>query len=160
MIWLAPFVLHSRLVDGSYFVSSCDTLFSSVPANGCSSLQRNTEKCVHCGHVFVRHEQIPFITRSDGKTFHLSLVSKPDLRAVSPRGFPPEHIICIFAYAHIRTKPQDRFIVVIILGSREQFGCPEMEDVADALAELLEAGKKPKAAYMVGLGQPFPESRP
>jgi hypothetical protein len=158
MIWLAPYVLHSPLVNGTHFVSSCDRLFSSVPANGCASLQRNTEKCVHCGHVFVRHEQIPFITRSDRKTFHLSLVSKPDLRAVSPRGFPPEHMLCIFAYAHDRTESQVRFIVVIILGSRVQVGCSEMEDVADALAELLESGKKPKAAYMVGSVENVPLS--
>src|ERR1019366_357465 len=110
--------------------------------------------CSHCGITFARHTEIPFINRSDGRTFHLRLYSKPDSHPVSLRRIPPEHVNCIFAYTN-GTDTEDRFVVVIMLGPREKIGHPEIEDVADKLAELLEAGKKPNTAYVVDPSQPF-----
>jgi hypothetical protein len=113
-------------------------------------LQRNTDKCGHCGVKFSREEQIPFVNRSDGKTFHLRLCSKPDLRPISDAGFPPQHLICKFEYSHRQTEPEKRFVIVLMLtGKKHGAGVEEIEDAADKLAQVLKAGEKPKAAYLI-----------
>jgi len=119
------------------------------------SLQRNTDKCAHCGISFVR-DQGPFVNRSDGKTFHLNLVSKPDLRLIAPGRVRPRQVICEFAYVRTGKARENRFVVVLISVEKHQgIGLREIEEAADKLAELLKAGEKPKAGYVIQGGALF-----
>jgi hypothetical protein len=46
-------------------------------------------------------------------------------------------------------------VVLILAGEKHGVGPDEIEDAADKLAELLESGEKPEAAYMRDGGDPL-----
>jgi len=82
-------------------------------------------------------------------SFHVTLFAGPDPRRRFSGGFYPEQLICYFAYAHDQFGPRDHTVSVVITQAEED---PEevlrqLEDAADKLAELLEAGQRLTAVY-------------
>ncbi|MFY9530044.1 MAG: hypothetical protein WBC04_19475 [Candidatus Acidiferrales bacterium] len=63
-------------------------------------MQRNADKCAHCGEGFSRFtEKTPIVNRSDEKSFHVILFAEPTYHA--------NQLICLFAYAHDRIGPKN-----------------------------------------------------
>ena len=117
-------------------------------------MHRNVERCLHCGRKFVQvTPQTPNINRSDGKSFHLSLYSGPDVRSARSKRLANQ-VLCNFTYVHDRLGPGDISVVVSILNGTS---VPEdliqhVEAVADKLEELVVKGRKLEAAYTFSEG--------
>ena len=64
-------------------------------------------------------------------------------------GFYPEHVLCNFVYAHVRIGPQNYFLTVLVRhAEKDQEGqLRQIEDIADKLSDLVQAGKKLNANY-------------
>ena len=109
-------------------------------------MQRNSDKCSHCGRMFVRgNEETPTINRS-GTTFHVSLFSGPD-----PRPNISGQFVCNFAYVDDYLVPERKFLIVYVLPAirgREEL-LRQVEIAADGIAELLQAGRSLELAYTV-----------
>src|ERR1700722_18469688 len=100
-------------------------------------MQRNMEKCAHCGKSFLRlTSDTPTVNRSDGETFHVSLYSGPRLSSA--------RTICIFSYVHDRIGVQNEFVSVAIpLPTKSpRTTAKQLEEVADKLVDLVKNGKK------------------
>jgi len=50
-------------------------------------MDRNPERCAHCGELFIQVEKVPFINRTNGKDFHVSLFAGPNPRPNASGGF-------------------------------------------------------------------------
>ena len=107
-------------------------------------------QCPHCGKTFARlTAQTPLVNRSDGMRFHVTLFAGPDPRTKFSGGFYDDQVICQFAYAHDQFGPRDRTVSVVITRAEQN---PEevlrqVEDAADKLAELVEAGHRLTTVY-------------
>jgi hypothetical protein len=129
-------------------------------------VQRNSAKCAHCGYSFCRlTEKIPVVNRSDETTFHLALFFGPDPRSRSSGGYYPGQFVCNFTYVQDRLGPQSNFLLVLILHAEEtrEDMLRQVEDLADKIAELLQAGAQLESIYTFDCGQlalGFPVSMP
>ena len=75
-------------------------------------MQRNSDKCAHCGRIFARVTQkIPRVNRSDERSFHLELLSGPNPRPRLSGGFHSEQLMCNFVYAHDQIAPTNYVLV-------------------------------------------------
>jgi hypothetical protein len=108
-------------------------------------MQRNMEKCGHCGLALERPDDTPLVNRSDGRTFHLSLLSKHVLHVSS---VPAGTILCNFEYAFDQLEARPAVTVILLAGDRREVGIADIESVADKLAKLLDLGERPNAAYL------------
>ena len=119
-------------------------------------MQRNSSKCAHCGHNLYRlTEKTPVVNRSDEKTFHLALFFGPDPRSKSSGGYYPDQLVCNFTYVQDGLGPQTNFLLVLLLcakESREEI-LRHVEDAADKIAELLEAGAHLESIYTFDRGE-------
>jgi hypothetical protein len=122
-------------------------------------LQRNAEKCAHCGRIFGRVSgKIPLVNRSDETSFHLVLLSGPNPRPRLSGGFHLDQLMCNFVYAHDQIGPTNYFLVIFILrsvGGRDEVR-RQIEEAADKIADLLQAGKKIAPVYTSAEGQLTP----
>ena len=113
-------------------------------------MQRNCIECMHCGKTFARlTEQTPLINRSDGMRFHVTLFAGPSPRLRFSGGFYRNQVICNFAYVHDQFGAKDHTVSVFIVHAEEDpnEALHQVEDAADKLTELVEAGKKMTAVY-------------
>jgi len=118
-------------------------------------LQRNSSTCAHCGLIFYRlGERTPIVTWSD-EAFHLVLYFGPDPRPRPSGGFYPSQLVCNFAYVQDRLGLQSNFLLVLILHAKESRGdaLQQVEELADKIAELLQADQKFEAVYTYDEGQ-------
>ena len=75
-------------------------------------MQRNVKRCDHCGELFISLENVPFINRTDGKTFHVSLFAGPNPRPDASGSFFADQSICSFSYVHDRLGKGREYVVV------------------------------------------------
>jgi hypothetical protein len=108
-------------------------------------MQRNTDKCEHCGLILDRPDDTPRVNRSDGRTFHLNLLSKYVLEVSS---VPAGTVICNFECAFDQPDEKLFVTVVVLAGDERGIGIDDIERMADKLAKLLESGQKPNSAYL------------
>ena len=111
-------------------------------------MQRNAETCAHCGEFFIHVEKTPLINRTDCKTFHVNLFWGPIPRPNPSGGFFSEQIMCSFSYMHDQIGWQRRYLVVYIVDAKKT-----VEDAADHVAELVQAGQKLRGVYTLADGQ-------
>jgi hypothetical protein len=119
---------------------------------------RNTDQCSHCGKIFVRTTtEIPLVNRSDGKSFHIELYSRPEQRSTRSTRFPSQ-VVCSFTYVNEATGLTEGSVAVAMPNANES---PEellsdVEKVADKLEELAVQGKELEQAYTFDAGQLLP----
>ena len=114
-------------------------------------MQRNAKRCAHCGESFVPVENVPFINRTDRKTFHVTLFAGPNPRPTPSGGFFARQRICSFWYVHNQLGPKRRYVVVYIPKAEIN-----IEDAADLVADLVQAGQKLRGIYTVNDSQLTP----
>ncbi|MFY9530042.1 MAG: hypothetical protein WBC04_19485 [Candidatus Acidiferrales bacterium] len=122
-------------------------------------MQRNADKCDHCGERFFRlTEKTPIVNRSDGKSFHIGLFFGPDPRPSPSGGYPANQVICSFAYAHDRIGPDNQLVEVVVFHAKETHEevLRQVEEATDKLAELVESGKMAEHFYIFDKGQLIP----
>ena len=122
-------------------------------------MQRNSDKCAHCGRIFTRvSKKIPLVNRSDETSFHLVLLSGPNPRPRLSGGFHSEQLMCDFVYAHDQIGPTNYFLVIFILRAGEDPDevLHQIEEAADKISDLFQAGKKLEPAYTFHDGQLTP----
>jgi hypothetical protein len=113
-------------------------------------LQRNADKCAHCGEGFFRlTKKTPIVNRSDGKSFHIGLFFGPDPRPSASGSYSPTQMICSFAYVHDRIGPDNHLIEVVMFHTKETGAelLRQVEEAADKLAELVASGQTLERAY-------------
>ncbi len=117
-------------------------------------MQRNSEKCSHCGRTFVRADRTAIVNRSDGRTFHVSLISGPDPRPNVSGGFHKNQVVCKFGYVSYFFGPNRCFLDVFIkqADERRQSMLGRIEGVADKIAEMVHAGHELPLAYTLDGG--------
>ena len=77
-------------------------------------MQRNAEKCEHCGKPFPRLSvKIPIVNRST-ESFHVSLFSGPDTRPKFSGGFYDDQVICDFTYIHNDLGAKEYTVLVVM----------------------------------------------
>jgi hypothetical protein len=106
-------------------------------------MQRNSDKCGHCGRMFVRTDRTAIVNRSDGKTFHVSLISGPDPRPFASGGFHKNQAVCKFGYVHDRIGPQ-RYFLDVFIGYADD---GQAESAADKVADLVHEGRELGPTY-------------
>src|SRR5690348_14838991 len=119
-----------------------------------SAMQRNSDKCGHCGRMFVRADGTAVVNRSDGKTFHVSLISGPDPRPDVSGGFQKDQAVCKFGYVSYFFGPNRCFLDVFIKHADDgrQGILQQIEGAADKIAEMVHAGHELAAAYTLDGG--------
>lgn len=117
-------------------------------------MQRNSDKCAHCGRMFVRVDGTAVVNRSDGKTFHVSLISGPDPRPDVSGGFHKDQAVCKFGYVSYFFGPNRCFLDVFIKHANDgrQGILQQIEGAADKIAEMIHAGHELPAAYTLDGG--------
>ncbi len=113
----------------------------------------NSLRCVHCGKIFHRFPGTPSVIRSDGKTFHVTLLCGPD-----PIGSFDGEAMCTFVYANDRIAHGDDFTFVSVFQENRAADeeSRQLETVADRLAALVAEGKKLERTYRFEAGQLLP----
>lgn len=112
-------------------------------------MQRNSDKCGHCGRMFVRADGTAVVNRSDGKIFHVTLISGPSPRPDVSGGFHKNQAVCKFGYVSDFLGPKRYFLDVFIKhsdGGRQRI-LQRVECAADKIAELVHAGHELPPAY-------------
>ena len=125
-------------------------------------MQRNSNKCGHCGRFFVRTDLTAIVNRSDGRTFHVSLLSGPRPRPIISGGFYAHQAMCEFGYVHDLIGPKRNLLIVFISHAHEMRRelLQQIEMAADKIVGLVHAGPKLEPTYTLdrGLFVPgFPE---
>jgi len=94
-------------------------------------------------------ERTPLVNRSDGMRFHVTLFAGPDPRTKFSGGFYDDQVMCHFAYAHDQFGSKDRTVSVVIARAEQdpKEVLRQVEDAADKLAELVEAGHRLTTVY-------------
>jgi hypothetical protein len=118
--------------------------------DGSGPLHRNSDKCAHCGQLFFRlSRKTPIVNRSDGTSFHVSLVSGPDPEAGSTGGLFSGQMFCNFIYVDDRIGPENNELTIIIRrpGITRSAVIRQVHEAADKVAELFAEGKKLDALY-------------
>lgn len=111
-------------------------------------MQRNSDKCSHCGRMFVRADGTAVVNRSDGMTFHVSLISGPSPRPDVSGGFHKDQAVCKFGYVSDFIGPERRFLDVFIKHVDEgRRVLQRIESAADKIAELVHAGHELPPSY-------------
>lgn len=106
-------------------------------------MQRNAEKCGHCGKPFVRlTHNTPIVNRSFEDIFHLTLFSGPQPRPNLRGGFYRNQLLCNFTYRHKRRSADYDSVILVMLRVRspEAKTLGHVENVADQLSELIAKG--------------------
>ncbi len=121
--------------------------------------------CPHCqakgkpGPVVAATSNTPPISRSDGSSFHLFLQSGPSPRP-APGGGVIDQVVAHFRYtldpAGITSEPIS--VIVKHAGVSQQVLREQIGEVADRLAEIVQAGKRPERAYEFDGGSLLPPS--
>ena len=112
-------------------------------------MHQNSDKCYHCGRMFVRIEGTAIVNRSDGKTFHVSLVSGPEHRHSVSSGFHENQAMCKFGYVHDLIGPKRKSLDVFIRRANEgrQELLQQIERAADQIVRLVHAGRELEPTY-------------
>jgi hypothetical protein len=134
-------------------------LHSLAPGRGGLPVQRNSDKCAHCGQLFFRlSRETPIVNRSDGTSFHVSLVFGPDPEAGSISGLFSGQMLCTFIYVHDRIGAENNELTIMITrpGITRRAVVRQVEEAVDKLAELLAEGKKLDVLYTVVAGRLLP----
>jgi len=117
-------------------------------------MSKNSDKCGHCGRIFVRTDKSEIVNRSDGRTFHVNLFSGPDPRPNISGGIYADQAMCNFGYVHDRIGPKRNSLVVFIAhaneGRRELL--QQIEMAADKIVQLVHAGQKIESTYTLDGG--------
>jgi hypothetical protein len=129
-------------------VSSVRVWYSFAPSPVRTSVQRNVERCAHCGELFIRVGSTPLINRTDGELFHVSLFSGPTPRPNASGGFFAGQLMCSFSYIHDHIGRKRKYLVVYILDVEKT-----VEEAADHIAALVQAGEKLRGLYTLANGQ-------
>jgi hypothetical protein len=117
-------------------------------------MQRNSNKCGHCQRMFVRADRTAVVNRSDGKTFHVSLISGPGPRPDVSGGFHEDQAVCKFGYVSDFLGPTRYSLDVFIkhVDEERQGMLQRIEGAADKIAELVHAGQELLPAYTLDGG--------
>src|SRR3984893_148069 len=118
--------------------------------DGSVPLHKNSGKCAHCGQLFFRlSRKTPIVNRSDGTSFHVSLVSGPDPEAGSTGGLFSGQMFCNFIYVDDRIGAENNELTIIIPrpGIIRSAVIRQVEEAADKLTELLAKGTKLEVVY-------------
>ena len=113
-------------------------------------LQRNSDKCGHCGKPFLRLTGgTPIVNRSFEKIFHLTLFSGPQPRPSLRGGFYQKQAICNFTYSHHQLEANaDHVVNVVLLAQHTDRETARLvEEAIDQLADLVAEGKKLESVY-------------
>jgi hypothetical protein len=112
-------------------------------------MQRNSGKCGHCGRMFVRTDRTSIVNRSDGKTFHVTLISGPDPSPLTSGGLHKNQAMCKFGYVHDRIGPKRYFLDVFIAypDDGRQAMLQQVESAADKIADLMCEGRELGSTY-------------
>ena len=118
-------------------------------------MQRNRDKCGHCGRMFVRTAGTSIVNRSDGSTFHVSLISGPDATPLAAGALHANPAVCKFGYVHDRIGLK-RYLLDVFLhygDDSEQGMLQQVESAADKVAELVREGRELGSTYRLDKGQ-------
>lgn len=116
-------------------------------------MQENDIRCAHCGKMFARIGQTPIVSRF-GRNFHVVLFAGPGPRVQDYR----EQVVCDFAYVHDQLGPKDHTVSVVMAhaGDDPENVLPQVEHVADKLADLVEEGHELMTIYTFEAGHLTP----
>ena len=109
---------------------------------------RNFTACPHCaakglpGQLWRIEERTPSIVLSDGKSFHLILLSGPNLVPAPGGGLRANRLVGQFSYVHDNLGTEAYRVAVLLTRPGENFQqvTAQLEKAALKLAELLEHG--------------------
>jgi hypothetical protein len=116
---------------------------------------RNFTACPHCaakglpGHLWKIEERTPSITLSDGKSFHLILLSGPDLVPAPSGGLRANRLVGQFSHLHdnFGAEPQRAAVLLTRPGENFQQVTAQLDKAALKLAELLKHGNPLSPEY-------------
>lgn len=88
-------------------------------------------------------------------SLHLALFFGPDPRSAFSGDYYPGQLVCNFLCVQYRLGPQSNFLLVLMLHAKEsrEEVLRHVEDAADKIAELLEAGAHLELIYTFDRGE-------
>lgn len=129
-------------------------------------MMKDFATCPHCEAKGNLDSMMPLsleteiVSRSDGKSFHLFLLLRPQPRHAPSGGIIASEMVALFRYAHdsleLESEPVDVTLEGLMGTTREQVN-QQVQEVADLLVGILQSSRKLERRYRFRNSRMVPE---